>query len=452
MKRIYVTLLERVDSPGDSPADIGEVIVLDWETKKVVERIAVDSEKTVQVGRSRGATGITWYNNRIFVSCRSGIVVIDPETKETLALTGLPLPGGLHQIKSYKDSLYMSCTEGDYLVVMRSGELPRPTKLPTGYEAVLHFNSIAWDSKGDQYHLYMGDVGTHRSARKSPSRIVNYTTGKEIHGNLGRLPHDICFIDDTKLLFTASADGELKLLDLKARRCTVVFKRGIKGDPKGSYRLQGFMRGVTFDEKTGSVFVGTAPGTLYDLDVHTWEVKASIDFNVGVGTAVYDILLDPRDWDLLDAPEYAGQKTEFLSEIMPELPPEPEPEPEILPEEEPEPEPEIYLPVPEFLPMPEPVPQILFTPRPELPPVAVFKGRKQSRLSPLWWWKRLLGEAEMCDVAKCNRPSVLVYAAFGPERNKEVDICDYHWEKDCDDDDKFDIKKYFYPPKKEKAK
>ncbi len=58
----------------------------------------------------------------------------------------------------------------------------------------------------------------------------------------------------------------------------------------------------------------------------------------------------------------------------------------------------------------------------------------------------------MCDVKRCNRPSILGYSAFGPKRNKDVSICEYHWEKHCDDDDKFDIKTYFYPPRVEKKK
>jgi hypothetical protein len=58
----------------------------------------------------------------------------------------------------------------------------------------------------------------------------------------------------------------------------------------------------------------------------------------------------------------------------------------------------------------------------------------------------------MCDVSRCRREPMLSYAAFGPKRNKDVSICDYHWTKHCDDDDKFDIKTYFYPPRVEKKK
>lgn len=56
----------------------------------------------------------------------------------------------------------------------------------------------------------------------------------------------------------------------------------------------------------------------------------------------------------------------------------------------------------------------------------------------------------MCDVGKCNRPPDMWYAAFGPGRNKDVHICEYHWEKHCDEGDKFDLREYFYPSKGKK--
>lgn len=56
----------------------------------------------------------------------------------------------------------------------------------------------------------------------------------------------------------------------------------------------------------------------------------------------------------------------------------------------------------------------------------------------------------MCDVTKCNRPTSLGYSAFGPGKNKDVSICEYHWEKHCDEKDKFDIVEHFYPIRVEK--
>ena len=53
----------------------------------------------------------------------------------------------------------------------------------------------------------------------------------------------------------------------------------------------------------------------------------------------------------------------------------------------------------------------------------------------------------MCDVARCKRHPILSYAAFG-KRTKDVSVCQYHWEKHCNDADKFDIRLHFYPKEK----
>jgi hypothetical protein len=39
----------------------------------------------------------------------------------------------------------------------------------------------------------------------------------------------------------------------------------------------------------------------------------------------------------------------------------------------------------------------------------------------------------------------LGYAAFDSTKNKDVSICQHHWEKHCDEDDKFDIREHFSP-------
>ena len=57
----------------------------------------------------------------------------------------------------------------------------------------------------------------------------------------------------------------------------------------------------------------------------------------------------------------------------------------------------------------------------------------------------------MCDVSRCKRPMLLTYAAFGARRTKDVRVCEHHWLKHCDDEDKFDLVTHFYPVSKGKA-
>ncbi len=56
-----------------------------------------------------------------------------------------------------------------------------------------------------------------------------------------------------------------------------------------------------------------------------------------------------------------------------------------------------------------------------------------------------MGMKARCEVKGCGGNTILGYAAFGSRRNKEVGVCEYHWEKHCDDEDEFDLPSYFYP-------
>ena len=60
-------------------------------------------------------------------------------------------------------------------------------------------------------------------------------------------------------------------------------------------------------------------------------------------------------------------------------------------------------------------------------------------------------EKTMCDVSRCKRVSYLGYSAFAAT-NRDVNICQHHWEKHCAGNDKFDIKEHFYPTQVAKKK
>jgi hypothetical protein len=56
----------------------------------------------------------------------------------------------------------------------------------------------------------------------------------------------------------------------------------------------------------------------------------------------------------------------------------------------------------------------------------------------------------MCDVSRCKRPFLLTYAAFGGKRNKEVEVCQFHWDKHCKEGGKFDLRLHFKKKGKKK--
>ncbi len=59
-----------------------------------------------------------------------------------------------------------------------------------------------------------------------------------------------------------------------------------------------------------------------------------------------------------------------------------------------------------------------------------------------------------CDVARCKRPMLLSYGAFASvsKRAKDVQVCEFHWKKHCNDGDKFDLRTYFFPKEKDDGK
>jgi hypothetical protein len=46
---------------------------------------------------------------------------------------------------------------------------------------------------------------------------------------------------------------------------------------------------------------------------------------------------------------------------------------------------------------------------------------------------------------------MLTYAAFGGKRNKEIEVCQFHWDKHCGKD-KFDLRDCFSKEKKKGKK
>lgn len=287
MKRIYATLMNRVDQEKDLPEDVGEVVVVDWDEKKVIKRILADSLREVKVGRSRGASGITWHENKIYVACREGILSFDPNSYELVDRLVFNPPGGYHQIKSHKDILWLACTGGDVKKGIKNNREIKHVRLSDVEHDTLHFNSLGWDPKGNEYHVYMGQ-----------KRLYNFTKKQDVFTNLGPHAHDVCFINKNELLLTQSLSGRLTRIDMKTRQQQVVFSKPVTRLPGGGsdYRALGFMRGVAFDPASNKVFVGVAPGSICEVDPTTWKERASVEICDIPRTCVYDLLLDPRDW------------------------------------------------------------------------------------------------------------------------------------------------------------
>lgn len=292
LKRVYITFTNRVENEGDSPEDRGEAVVVDWETKQVIHALDVFGSEPVERGRSRGASGICWLNGEIFVACRTGISVFDPETfdlKRSIPCAGV---SGIHQIDSNSGKIHVVSSEGNFSIidnqgigekinlcqsdyredVIRSMQGHAKGKLDWEY-GPLHFNSIAWNPKtDDEYHLYM-----------SGGIIFNWTKKEMVYALKNGSSHDLLFLDEYQVLVNDSSGGKLLLVDLMNKHHREVFK------------TSSWLRGLARHQD--SLFVSSSPGTLYELDSNNFSLRGELKLPISnTQQCPYGILLDPRDW------------------------------------------------------------------------------------------------------------------------------------------------------------
>jgi hypothetical protein len=298
MRRILITLGKRVSKEKTSTSDIGGLIALDWQSKKV-NHIPVKGRYEVLTGRSRGASGLDFFNGLLFVACRTDLIALDPDTYKEVYRIELTPPYGIHQIKAHEDILWLACMDRNLKQAVKGRKVI--DVVPTRYSGIDSndkppgcFNALTWSPSGDEFHMYTG-----------PEEIYNFTRKKIVaKGNLGTGPHDLCFLNKEELLFTRSLSRELVRVNIISGEMDVVFSLIPRTEKDQEWNYFGFMRGIEYSKKDGSVFVMSGPGMLYELDVDTWEVRQKFNFLYGCNiepneiesVCPFDIRLDPRDW------------------------------------------------------------------------------------------------------------------------------------------------------------
>ncbi len=307
MRRIYVSCTNRVECPENAPEDHGDAYIIDWDTKQVIHRLDVYGPEDIEVGRSRGCAGIAWHENKIYIACRSGLCVFDPDTLECInEISGVG--SGIHEIKSRQGKLYIISTADDSFTVLENDEVVEqvhirgkdlPERLIRYLDTVghkkrtafgenkLHFNSLAWNGNGEMCHLYMaGGI------------IYNWTREKLVCEALGgnKMYHDLALLDNNTLLTNASDVGETILIDIPSQTTRKVRKTSV-GALIESVR-HGWIRGMALHKDTKTLFLTAAPGQLIAVNTDTWQDIDSIKFSTQQQEAPYGILLDPRDWEM----------------------------------------------------------------------------------------------------------------------------------------------------------
>ena len=162
MKRIYITMGSRVEREGDSPEDKGEFLVIDWETKSRVGAYACDSGEEVLIGRSRGASGLAWHEDKIYITCRYGIMSLDPDTYEEVSRPEYRY-GAYHGMTSDGETLWVTCHGTDRVIGIRNDQVVEelvtcteedPSTSHGFKERVNGLNAVGFSPQGDMFLMY----------------------------------------------------------------------------------------------------------------------------------------------------------------------------------------------------------------------------------------------------------------------------------------------------------
>ena len=151
-----------------------------------------------------------------------------------------------------------------------------------GARDTLHFNSIGWDGKGQEYHVY------HK-----PGTVVNAKTKEVVFsGLIGS--HDIEFIDDHRAIINDSSTRRALIGDTKTKELRKVFEAS--DGPSTTVSQWGFTRGAACHSKSGVIFIGSAPVDVHMIEINSWKRKDWLRLSSTRDESLFDILLDPRDW------------------------------------------------------------------------------------------------------------------------------------------------------------
>ena len=298
MKRIYVTSLNRVSDPNED-GDLGKLYVLDWDTKKIIPH-SLESD-TINIGRSRGVRGIEYVDNYLIVAVVTNkLSAYNADTMLLIKEWEVAETKFLHQIRLDNEGFLALASTGNDRIIRASNRktyfieelswnkdiidpyITHPNACPWGGDR-LHFNSLAWDENGDEYHIY-----------NAPRIIFNYTK-QEVFAQGGPLlaMHDIVFMDN-HLIVNASGDRTTLAIDRVTKEIRVIHKS--RRYPNSEHNLHGMTRGLAAWKDY--LFIGSTPGdlTLYQKKGNEYFFISNFQLTQDPKESIFDILLDPRDW------------------------------------------------------------------------------------------------------------------------------------------------------------
>lgn len=175
-------------SPGDKPSRIvfgtviraapigegGELVVLDWEEKEVLETVAVRprnptiGEDPDPRGNARGCRGVLWHDEEIIAATYHTLERYDPELRQVGAING-HLMAGLHEIdRTERGTIWVSSTAIDAAVEydLQSEDQRQvlwPREMPS-LQAALDLDPLPIDKSADNRLRFLDTPATETSS------------------------------------------------------------------------------------------------------------------------------------------------------------------------------------------------------------------------------------------------------------------------------------------------
>jgi len=305
MKRIIISSLFRLKDYPDK-GEIGRVYVLDWDTKKLITNpVGIEPGYSLRkpTGKSHGARGVTIYDGKILVAGSGNkFSYFNLDTYDLIETFELDYVAYTHQIKAVGEFLYIVSTGNDKVFKLSGRRIVEEIDIsdlcsvldPFITEGRLknewgtdrsHTNSVGWDIAGSMYHVYFG-----------ANMLFNYTTKEIVYqGGLFNGPHDI--VDHCGDLIVNSTLNHTTLrIDKATKEVEVIFSATVEDNPGGIDNNWGATRGLcTFRDY---LFIGNVPTriSLLKREGSSYEFIETFDVSLAQYEAIYDMVLDPRDW------------------------------------------------------------------------------------------------------------------------------------------------------------
>lgn len=311
--KCYVTTCGR----GRHVEESARVYLVDITAKKILAETNLPRPNIDSLnprGGVRGARGMTFLNNELWVAGCDGLFNLDPDTlrvKQGIWPEGV---ADIHQIYTLNKMVYAVSTGNDSLVPVCTEGLPDVLRevlsfLETGTEHntmcfrgtvdgvhqehapldTLHFNSMVSSSK-DGVMLF-NRIG-------SVCRFGQATVCVDVPGLSGG--HDLWMLKSGELAVNSSGKNQTIAFDCHdPSKQRVLFEIPRRRDMDAVHSQWGFTRGMCYLEDCDLMVVGSAPATVTVIEnvCGTRQVVVdSMQITDKVEESVFDVLIHPDDW------------------------------------------------------------------------------------------------------------------------------------------------------------